>query len=248
MRNRRTITQRGLAALTAAGLAVTLAACSGDDTPEETTAETTTEAAPEPTEEETTPAEEETTDEATAEAPAGDGTTPEWAKPLTTPGELLTTIEGEGFTVDVYEVGTTTSPKDGLFVDPEENNPIIAEGDEIVFVNYVFTNTGAEAIPLSYSLVSVDARYDDWPYLGGMDTITGNDLFEEMGVNTEGVLPGSGDAPFAWEPGTSFSYGENFKYQADSPITFNVTLTPADDAGDLVHDERQELEGSATIS
>lgn len=247
MRTRRTIAQRTLATVAVAGLAIALTACSDDDAPAgETTSEATVEASEEPAAE---TSEEATEDEAADDAPATDGdlTAAEWAKPLTTPGELLTTIEGDGFSVAVYQVGTTAATKTGFFVDPDSNQPIIDEGDEIVFVNYVVTNTGSEAIPLSHSLVGISARYDDWPYLQGMDSISDSALFEQMDVNDGGLGIGVGDAPFAWEPGTSYTTGENFKYQSGSPIGFAVSLTPADEAGDLVHDERQEVEGTATI-
>lgn len=241
---------RPIATFAIAGLALTgIAACSSDEPEEETTVEET-EAAEEPTEdateEETEEPTEDATDEDDAEAAPGDGA--EWANPVTTPGDLLTTIEGDSFSVEVYQVGTTTSPKDGLSVDPEQNLPIIAEGDEIVFVNYVITNTSDEPMPMSFNLVSVDAVYADWPYLGGMDTITGKDLYEAMDVNDTALAVGGPDAPFVLEPGAQFSYGENFKYQAGSAITFDATYTPADDAGELLHDDRQEATADATIS
>lgn len=225
----------------AALLAIALlgSACSSDDA-EETTASTEEEAPEETTS--TTEAEEEESE------PAASGDTPEWAKPYETPGELLTTIEGENFEVAVYQVGVTQATKSGGFVDPDTNQPLIAEGDDIVFVNYVITNTSDEAIKLPFNLVSIDATYADWPYMQGMDSISDLTLYEEMKVNNSAFERGSTEAPFIWEPGTSFSYGDNFKYQAGSPITFEATLTPADDAGELLHDQRKEVAAEATIS
>lgn len=222
------------------------AACSSDDEPvasEETTETAETETT------ETTPDEETETTEGSEPGQAGEaGAVPEWALGYETRGELLTTLEGEGFQVDVYQVGTTAATKDGQFVDPETNKPLVATGDEVVFVNYVFTNTSNEPINLPYSLVSVDAVYDDWPYLQGMDGVVDDALFEQMGVLDEALRPG-GDADFfVWEPGTSFAYGENFKYQPGSGIAFSATLTPTDDSGDMLHDQRQEVEAEATIA
>ncbi|ACZ20122.1 hypothetical protein Sked_01500 [Sanguibacter keddieii DSM 10542] len=256
---------RGIATLSVAGLALAgLTACSSDDADKDTSAVTTTEAAEEtteasdePTEEPTEEESEEATDEPTEDSDdatedsgaAASGDSPEWAVPTTTPGDKIATIEGTDFTVDVYQVGTATASKTGQFVDPETNLPLIAEGDEIVYINYVMTNTGSEEIPLSYNLVSVTAEYADWPYLQGMDSIVDSAQFEEMDVTSFALAPGSGiEAPFAWAPGQTFSYGQNFKYQAGSPITFDATLTPSDDAGDLVHDEREEVSVDATIS
>lgn len=250
---------RGIASLAVAGLTVAgLTACSSDDSDKETSVitttdatEETTEASDEPTEEPTEDESDEATDEPTEDSgdAAASGDSPAWAVPTTTPGEQIATIEGTDFTVDVYQVATATASKTGQFVDPDTNLPLIAEGDEIVYVNYVFTNTGSEDIPLSYSLVSVSAEYADWPYLQGMDSIVDSAQFEEMDVTSSAIATGTGEeAPFTWAPGETFSYGQNFKYQAGSPITFDATLTPADDAGDLVHDERQEASVDATIS
>ena len=111
------------------------------------------------------------------------------------PGDKLATIEGTNFTVDVYQVATATASKTGQFVDPDTNLPLIAEGDEIVYVNYVFTNTGSEDIPLSYSLVSVSAEYADWPYLQGMDSIVDSAQFEEMGVTSFAIARAAAKRP-----------------------------------------------------
>ncbi|WP_407319449.1 hypothetical protein UQW22_03445 [Isoptericola halotolerans] len=194
------------------------------------------------------------TDEVAAEEPAdeaaaGTGTEPEWANPLTTPGEEITSFTVGDVRVDVYEVGVIQAPKDGLFVDPEKNEPIIAEGDDIVFLNYVITNEG-DAIDLGSSLVNVSARYDDWPYMQGMDTITGADLYAEQEVNDSGTHATAFRDPsvYPFESGQSYSVGTNFHHQADSPITFEATVTPVDENGDLLHDDRVEGEGTATIS
>jgi hypothetical protein len=212
---------------------------SASATPESATSESAT-----PSATPSSTAEPEETDE--AEAPAGDGTAPSWAEPVTTPGELIGSVDGPNFKVDMYQVGTVAATKTGNFVNPDTNLPIIAVGDEVVFVNYVVTNTSSETIPLSNLLVDVSTRYDDWPYLQGMDSVTDSALFESMEVNTS-ALAIFDPAPYLWEPGTTFSQGENFRYQAGSPLTFTASLTPSDEAGDLVHDLRAEVVGTATI-
>ena len=180
------------------------------------------------------------------EAPADNGDTAEFANPVTEPGELLTTITGEGFSVAVYQVGTEKASKTGQFATPD-GKPVIEVGADIVFVNYVVTNTGTADIPLGYSLVDISARYEDWPYLQGMDSVVDSALFESLQVNSSALAAGAGDAPFVWKPGTSFSYGQNFLYQAGSPIVFSVSLTPVDAAGDLLHDEGQDIDGATSI-
>lgn len=199
---------------------------------------------PEPTPESEAP---EVVEEETAPETSGDFTAASFAKPVTNPGELLDTFSGENFQVDVYQVDTAIAEKTGQFVNPDTNKPIIEIGAEIVFVNYVITNTGSEDIPLTYSLVDVTARYDDWPYMQGMDSVVSSELFGSMQVNDTGLGLDVGESPFIWEPGTSFSYGQNFLYQSGSPIVFTASLTPADEDGDLVHDEKQEIELATTI-
>jgi len=212
-------------------------------------------AAPEPTKSAVSEVPAETTDAATAEpeateaaaAPSGDYVTPAWALPTTSPGELLTSVDGPNFTVDIYQAGTAPATSTGSFVDPETNTPLIEVGDEVVYVNYVVTNSSTEPIQLTALLVDVTPTYADWPYMQGMDAIVDRALNEQFQVNSMAIGTTGAEAPYAWAPGESFSYGDNFEYQAGSPITFVASLTPSDDAGDLLHDERAEVEVSTTI-
>jgi len=173
-----------------------------------------------------------------------------WANPVTTGGELLTTISGTGFKVNVYQVGVTQATRTGSFVNPDTNKPIIPVGSDIVFVNYVVTNTGSKPLSLGASLIQVNGKYEDWPYMQGMDTVTDSALFKKMGVNTDATKPGSFVDPYVltFEPGTSYSVGTNFAHQARSPITFTAKFIPVDAKGDLLHDGTQEATGQATIA
>lgn len=182
------------------------------------------------------------------EAPAAAGGQPAWAQTPTAGGEKISTITAGDITVDVYEIGITQATKTGQFVDPDTNKPLVDVGDDIVFVNYVITNNGA-AIDLGSSLVDVEARYDDWKYLQGMDSIVDDTLYEQQGVNDDSLAPGGfNDAGiYTLGAGESYSYGDNFFYQKDSPITFKVSVTPVDAEGELLHDNRLEGEGKGTI-
>ncbi|MBC9732424.1 hypothetical protein [Nocardioides marmotae] len=246
---RRTPTRSTSARLAVAGLAsfalLGLTACS-DDADDEATDEPTSQPS-EPAASET-PAEEPVAEEEEGET-AASGDQPDWAEPLTTPGEKIATIEAGDISIDVHQVGTTKATKTGQFVDPEKNKPIIAEGDEIVFVNYVATNNG-EDIDLGSSLVSVEARYDDWPYMQGMDSIVDDTLFEQMEVNDGALAVGAFRDPSVYTlgAGQQISWGENFLYQKGSPITFEVTIVPVDAEGELLHDDRIEGTGTAKIS
>lgn len=185
---------------------------------------------------------------ATTDAPTASGSQPAWAKPTSEVGDKISTIKAGDITVDVYQVGTAKATKTGQFVDPADNKPIIEKGDDIVFVNYVITNTGAP-IDLGSSLVDVQARYDDWKYLQGMDSIVDSALFEQQKVNTDGLAPGAFKDPgvYTLGKGETYSVGENFKYQKNSPITFEVGAVPVDAKGDLLHDKKLSGEGKGTI-
>jgi hypothetical protein len=219
----------------AALLTIGLAACSSDDSEEPTASET-------PSAEATEEAEE-------AEPAAAEGQ-PDWANPVSEDGEVVATIDlGDDRTLEVRQVSVETASKTGNFVDPENNEPIIAEGDDIVYVNYVLTNNG-DPIDLGSSIFSVDARYDDWPYMQGMDGVTDTELTESLGLYTSGVATGKMNDPTVYTLGTgeSVAIGENFLYQADSPIGFSVSMTPVDAEGELLSDQRIEAEGEGTIS
>jgi len=241
-------------ARTAAGLAVATALALGP------TACTITSAGPDRqarTEPAATAAEEgadaaEVGDAEEVDAPAAEdteGALPDWANPVTTPGEQISTYAVGDLRVDVYQVGVVQATREGLLADPDTHEPLIAVGDDLVFVNYVVTNTGAP-LDLGFSLVSIDERYVDWPYLGGMDTILDDDLYAAQGVNADAMHDQAYRDPgvFTLGTGQSFSFGTNFLYRPGTDITFRTDVTPVDARGDLLHDERLEAEGTGTVS
>lgn len=220
---------------------------SNDDSSSSPSSESTpTEEAEAPETTESAPAEtESSTDDGAA---ASDGSAPAWANPVTTPGDLLTTVELGDIEVEIYQVGNAKAPKDGMFLDPDTNKPILKQGDDLVFVNYVATNNGAP-VDLGSSLISVSPRYDDWKWMQGMDGSVDSDLFTQLGVSKSGVAPGAYADPSVYTFGTgqTFSWGESFKYQKGSGIEFDFTMTPVDAQGELLHDDKVEATGSTTI-
>jgi hypothetical protein len=225
-------TRRASVALVASVTLFALTACGGSEEPK--AEEKTTSAAP---------------SETTTDAPAAPGNQPDWAKPATGVGEKISTIKAGDITADVYQVGTTKATRNGQFADPDTKKPLIAEGDDIVFVNYVVTNTG-DAIDLGASFVNISARYDDWTYLQGMDSIVDSALFEQQKVNSDVLAQGAFKDPsvYTFGKGETYSFGENFRYQKNSPITFEATATPVDAQGDLLHDKRARLRAPARSS
>lgn len=243
---------RTLGSVLIAALVLGAAACGSDDSSDAkattTTAETVDQTtAAEETDETTTTESEGDTTESEGDTDASEGDSPAWANDFEVTGDLLTKIEGEGFTVDVYQVDTVPAPKDGMFVDPDTNEPILKEGDELVYLLYVATNTSGDTIQLPFNLVDVTARYADWQWAQGMDGSSDRELYEKMGIPDSAIAIGATEAPFAWGPGETFAYGDNFAYEPGADITFTAVMTPADDEGDLLHDDRVEAEAQTSI-
>lgn len=232
-----------VAAVACTGL-MSLSAC-GEDSEPEPRAETSE--AP-PAEEDAEPdAEEADVEEAGAET---DGSTPEWASPATeVSGEPITTIEVGDVTVEAYQVGIEKATKDGMFVDPETREPLLAEGDPVVYVNYVVTNNG-DPIELGSSLVKVTPTYDDWKWGQGMDITTDPEQYDALGLNSGGLAPDAFRTPsvYTFGSGQSYTFAQGFRHQKGSPITFEVSVIPVDAEGSLIHDEGEKVEGSATIA
>lgn len=249
MRTTRRRLRAAAVALSAVALLGVTACSEGSDAADDddvtTSEEETTD---EPTDEETDATDEETEEATDDESAGGAGSHPSWSLPPTTPGEKIATVEAGDVTVDIYQVAVDKAPEDGNFVDPETNKPILAKGDPIVVLNYVITNNG-DPIQLGSSKVDVTAKYDDWKWLQGMDSVTDSELYEKHGVNEDRNAPGglSEDGIYVLGSGETYSYGDNFKHQKGSPITFTVDYVPVDDAGDLLHDDKVEAEAKATI-
>lgn len=235
MRHARSV-RRSVAALACVGL-LSLTACSGDSEPEAKqggsseapAGDAAEDAAEEP---EATPAEGQ----------------PDWAYPLATAGELISTFEVGDITVEVHQVGTGTADRDGTFVDAETKEPLLAEGDEIVFVNYVVTNNG-DPIDLGPSLVKITPRYDDWTQLIGMEGVFDVEQFDDLGVNIGALGPDGYREPavYTFDTGEAYSYAQNFIYQKDSPITFTAEAVPVDAKGEMLVRKRLDGSGTGTI-
>lgn len=234
----RTRTAR-IAALTLAA-ALGLTACGGaEDVEDKPTTKDTSSSAPSETPSET-PAE-------TPEAPSATGLkVPAWAEAVATKGEKLGTIKADGFTVDVYQVAKGKAEEDSMFVDPKTSKNIMPKGSPVVFVNYVVTNTGSAELPLGSSLVGIDAKYADWPYMQGMPGEAHSDPFEALGLTNRGKKIGE-DKPYVLGAGESFNLAESYVFQGPKELKLEFTLTPLDAEGDLDHDKKLEAEGSVNI-
>lgn len=242
-----------LASVAAAALVLT--ACD-DDAPEEEA--TSSAPAEDPTEEESveeapseeatdTPTEtaEPTEDESEGEGPAASGEfqPAPWATPIEVVGEELGTVTAGDIEVRVYQVGTDTATEDSIMVDAETEEPLMKEGDPVVVLNYVVTYNGSEDLLLGASLASISGRYADWEYLGGMPSLTDNEMAETYGITTDATA--ENQEQYTLAPGESYAYGEIIAYRTDAELVYDVDYAPQDEAGES--GDRQEGEASFTL-
>ncbi len=180
---------------------------------------------------------------------AGELVTPDWAAPAVDAGTELATAQVGALSVRMTQAGTAAATRTGQFADPS-GKALIEVGDELVVVGWVATNTSTEPVRLGYSLVSVEPRYDDWPYLQGMDSVVDGALFDTAGVHQDAfTYPAAGDfTTFVLAPGESISAATNFERQPGSPVTFAVSYVPVDEAGELLHEQKQQTTVQAVIS
>ncbi|MDR7312203.1 hypothetical protein J2S40_003261 [Nocardioides luteus] len=204
-----------------------LAACGSDDSGSDDGEDTST---AETTESETADA----SPSAEEGAASGDFKAPAWAKPTYETGKKLITIQAGDISVDVYDAGTAKAPKDGNVVDNKTKKPLIVKGDDLLFLNYVITNNGSSPVDLEEDDVEVDAKWDDWAYLGGMPGITDNELYTKFKINggdesdMADFTKYDPDQPMPLAPGETVSYGTNFKNQPGHQLTLEVEVGDAE--------------------
>src|SRR5699024_420638 len=196
----------------------------------------------------TSPTPSESTEVRPSETPNGNDDLPSWANEVTKPGDKLTTLKLKNLTVDIYQVGVAKAGTTGNVMNPETGKPIIDEGDDIVYVNYVITNTGPP-VDLGSVLVKIEPRYKNWKFKKAMDTVTDRDQAKKMNINTSGLEASKNTDPAIYTLGAdqTISYGTNFKYQKNSAITFHASYIPVDSKGKLLHDEQVEGTAKAEI-
>lgn len=199
--------------------------CVAEDAPDET----------EP-EEETEDAEDEAeVDEAGDDGASADGE-PDWANPVTTVGESIGTAELGDVTVEVFQVAVDQATRSSIWADPETDEPIVSEGDDVVVLNYVVTNHG-EPVNLSYGLVEASLRYDSWPYMQ-QPSVADSSLMETHEVNTNAVNTDSlSQEVFELGTGEQYSFGEVVLHQPGEAYTVVARFTARDEDGERVGEE-----------
>lgn len=156
-------------------------------------------------------------------AKTAEGTRPKWALTATASGTKLTSFDVGSARVDVYQAGTFTASNDV----PGTGKTGVKEGDELVLLNVVVTNTG-EPVELDGNVAEVTATYTDHPHQD-MSGLLDDDAFARLGVNREIVDYDKNPArPYLLATGDVVSRGVSFKYLKGEPIELTGFLTLAD--------------------
>lgn len=188
-------------------------------------------------------------EEAPVKKEVSTGDTPVWFQGSLDAGELIGEGSTDSWNVKVFQVGTGNTDKDSMFVDPETNENILPAGSEVVYLNFVYTNIGSEAVPLG-SIPDPHVRSANWKFGQGQPGAVGASLYEALGLSADGydaTKREQYDAPYVVEPGQSIAIAASIKYEPGVAATAKPGFIPKDDAGDLVHDKKEEAEITFTI-
>jgi len=160
---------------------------------------------------------------------------PEWAAPINRSGELLATGTFATFTVDVYQVAIQPVDEDSMFVDPDTGKNILPKGADVVFINYVFTNTSTQTFPLSYSGIQTTARYQDWPWMQGMPGESHSKQYDALGLHDMAMKAGAKEAPYLFAPGETFNIAQSYLYQGSKKLDVKFAVLSVGADGKLDH-------------
>ncbi|MCL2089908.1 MAG: hypothetical protein FWH11_01565 [Micrococcales bacterium] len=136
--------------------------------------------------------------------------TASWAQEVVT-GEKLWQASNDGLTLTAYVMGEDTAEQDALYFDDVTNEPLVAKGDRILFVNLVLTNTGDETRYIATDQPKLLAAPAESPYTQqGVAEITyaSDDQWREHDVWYHTVRLGSGQSsPYPLAPGERCARG-----------------------------------------
>jgi hypothetical protein len=224
-----------IAVAVAAALATALVGCSAAEAP-----------APKPTTQQQDKTPSKAPETPKEDAPAATGDAPEWAEGAVDKGDKLGEITTDGWKVQIYQVGTSKTEKDSMFVDKETGKNLLPAGSDVVFLNFVYTNTSSAAVNLGASLGSPTLRSTSWKYMSGQPGESSGKAYEALGLSDDGHKTGV-QQPYVVGPGQTFSQADSIAYVPGDKVEASVRITPVDDAGSLVHDKKQEGKTELTI-
>ncbi|MCL2455355.1 MAG: hypothetical protein FWD18_08695 [Micrococcales bacterium] len=136
-------------------------------------------------------------------------TSASWARQVVT-GTTMWTVSKDGWTITAYDMGRGTAERDSFFSDDATGEPLVAEGDPIVFVNVVATNTGDATGFVGIDEPSLWAMPLDSPYTQGVERVTPatDRQMRDHQVWYHSVMSNADDRlPYTVAPGESFAMG-----------------------------------------
>jgi hypothetical protein len=84
-----------------------------------------------------------------------------WSFPADPVGEWLTSVASDDVRIDVYQAGVESAPDDSDWAYSDTDEPIFTQGEPIVVLHLVLTNTGDEDIILPSGTPDLTANYDE---------------------------------------------------------------------------------------
>ena len=168
--------------------------------------------------------------------PPASFTTAEWALEVNPQGEWLTSASTDGMRIDVYQVGVIEAPEASAWAYNDTEEPLFEAGDDVLVLEYVFTNTGDEQVVLSSGEVDVTINYTSLELSSVPEESYLADLVDEFGLSSDAPidfeqdydgLTGNWDMPI--ESGESVSWTDVFMYLPDGGLTLRFRVWPYDD-------------------
>lgn len=163
-----------------------------------------------------------------ASGPSSDsssGEDAEWARPVSRSGEKIMTLDGNPFSVDVYLSDVIKAPADSSESGGPGGGPLVRQGDEVMLLNFVITNTGADT-ELSSLRPNVNARY---PALKNHSTGTWKttddvlELLDEHGLHVTPNQDGH-QGPYRFAHGEEYSYGTMLRYVDGKKLALSLSF------------------------
>lgn len=176
--------------------------------------------------------------------PTGLPNQPAWAAGSLDAGEKIGSLKTKNFSVDVYQVGTGKLKEDTTgYNDPKKD---LKAGTEVVYANFVFTNTSSKAIDLSTGLGTPRLVMQGWTSAGAMPGELDDSVFKPLGLSTMGYAF-LAKPPYTVKPGETFSQATSVQYKAGWKGKATVEIKPGNKQGTLSGDPAETGEGSITL-
>ena len=154
-------------------------------------------------------------------------TAPVWALDTDPVGAWLTSVATDDLRIDIYQAGVEPSTEDSAWAYSETDEPIFNEGEPIVVLHLVLTNTGDEDVVLASAEPEITANYESLDLSSLPPENHFGDIVDSLGIAQDGAidydytidndyqgLTGSWDMPVA--PGESIAWPAVYMYLTDA--------------------------------